>query len=72
MKKLKIETETIKKTQKDTILEMESLKMKSGLTNISITNRLQEMEERISGTKDTIENVDLTVRENAKIKKYLI
>jgi uncharacterized coiled-coil protein SlyX len=29
-------------------------------------NRIQEIEERISGTEDTIENIDTTVKENAK------
>jgi hypothetical protein len=35
----------------------------------SITNRIQEIEERISSTKDTIENMDTAVKENAKCKK---
>ena len=34
-------------------------------------NRIQEIEERISGTEDTIENIDTTVKENAKCKKLL-
>jgi uncharacterized coiled-coil protein SlyX len=37
----------------------------------SITNRIQEIEERISGAEDTIENIDITVRDNAKCKKLL-
>ena len=37
----------------------------------SITNRIQEIEERISGTQATIENIDTTVKENAKCKKLL-
>ena len=37
----------------------------------SITNRIQEMEERFSGAEDTIENMDTTTRENAKHKKIL-
>jgi hypothetical protein len=37
----------------------------------SITNRIQEIEERISGAKDTVENIDTTVKENAKCKKLL-
>ena len=37
----------------------------------SITNRIQEMEERISGAEDTIEIIDTTVRENAKKSKRL-
>jgi hypothetical protein len=30
------------------------------------------IEERISGAEDTIENIDTTVKENAKCKKLLI
>ena len=37
--------------------------------DISITNRIQEIEERISGSEDTIENIDITIKENAKYKK---
>ena len=32
---------------------------------------MQEIEERISGAEDTIENIDTTVKENAKCKKIL-
>jgi hypothetical protein len=31
----------------------------------------QEMEERISGAEDSLENVDTTIKENAKGKKIL-
>ena len=48
--------DTIKKTLKETTIEVESLKKKSGVTDASISNRLQEMEERISEAKDNIEN----------------
>jgi uncharacterized coiled-coil protein SlyX len=34
-------------------------------------NRIQEIEERISGAEDTIENIGTTVKENAKSKKLL-
>ena len=53
-----MEMQTIKKTLKQTTLEMENHKNKSGVTDASIFNRLQEMEERISGAEDNIENVD--------------
>jgi uncharacterized coiled-coil protein SlyX len=36
---------------------------------MSISNRIQEMEERISGAEDSIENMDTTIKENAKCKK---
>jgi wobble nucleotide-excising tRNase len=38
---------------------------------VSISNRIQEMEERISGAEDSIENMDTTIKENAKCKKIL-
>jgi hypothetical protein len=36
-----------------------------------ITNRIQEIEERISGAEDTIENIDTTIKENVKCRKIL-
>jgi hypothetical protein len=39
---------------------------------VSISNRVQEMEERISGAEDSIENIDTTIKENKKCKKILI
>ena len=50
-------------------LEIENLGKRSGVIDASITNRIQEIEERISSTEDTIENIDTTVKENAKSKK---
>ena len=44
---LKIEIETLKKTQRETTLEMEILGKRSGVTNASITNKIQERKERI-------------------------
>jgi hypothetical protein len=37
-----------------------------------IANRMQEIEERISGAEDTVENIETAVKENAKCKKLLI
>jgi hypothetical protein len=37
----------------------------------SISNRIQEMGERISGAEDSIENMDIRIKENAKYKKIL-
>ena len=39
---------------------------KSGTIDASISNRIQDMEERISGAEDSIENMDTTIKENAK------
>ena len=63
--------ETIKKSQRETTLEIENLRQKSGVIDASITNRIHAIEERISGAKDTKENIDTTIKENAKIKKLL-
>jgi hypothetical protein len=68
---LKMEIETIKKSQKETTLEIEILGKKSGTIDVSISNRMQEMEERISDAEDSIENMDTTIKENAKCKKIL-
>jgi predicted nucleic acid-binding Zn-ribbon protein len=65
---IKMEIETIKKSQRETTLEMENLGKKSGVIDASIINRIQEIEERISGAEDTIENMDTTVKEDAKSK----
>lgn len=44
------------------------------MTDVSIKNRIQQMEEGISGVVDTIEELDSWVKENAKsntlITKY--
>jgi hypothetical protein len=44
-------------------------KERSGVTNVSITNRIQEIEERISGIEDIIEDIDTATKENTKCKK---
>jgi chromosome segregation ATPase len=68
---LKGEIETIKKSQKETTLEIENLGKRSGVIDVSITNRIQEMDENISDAEDTIENIDTTIIENEKFKKFL-
>jgi hypothetical protein len=52
-------------------MEIETLGKKSGTIDASISNRIQEMEERISGTEDSIDNMGTTIKENAKCKKIL-
>jgi hypothetical protein len=68
---IKMEIEIIKKSQRETTLEIETLGKRSGIIDASITNRTQEIEERISGVEDTLGNIDTTVKENAKFKKLL-
>ena len=43
----------------------------SGAIDASITNRIQEIEERISGAEGSIDNISTQVKENAKCKKIL-
>ena len=68
---LKREVDTIKKTQSKATLEIETLGKKSGTIVASTSNRIQEMEERISGAKDSIENISTTIKDNTKRKKIL-
>jgi hypothetical protein len=68
---LKIELETIKESQRETILQLENLEKRSGVIDVSITRRIQGIEERISGVEVTIENVDTKDKENANCKKLL-
>ena len=49
-------------------LEMENLGKRSGITDLSITQRIQEIEKRTSGVEDTIEEIDTIVKENPKHK----
>ena len=66
-----MEVETMKKTQRETTLEIEILGKKSGTIDASISNRIQEMKERISGAEDSVQNMDTTIKENAKCKEIL-
>ena len=45
---LNMEVETIKKTQRERTLEIESLGKKSGTIDVSISNRIKKMEEKKS------------------------
>jgi seryl-tRNA synthetase len=65
---LKLEVETIKKSQRETTIEVENLGEKSGAIDASITNRIQEIEERISGAEDTMKNIDTTIKEIVKCR----
>jgi hypothetical protein len=66
-----MEVETLKKTQRETTLEIEILGKKSINIDAIISNRIQEMEERISHTEESIENMGTTIKENAKCQKIL-
>jgi hypothetical protein len=49
---VKGEVDTIKKTQSEATLEIETLGKKSGTIDANISNRIQEMKEGISGAED--------------------
>jgi hypothetical protein len=69
---LKMKIEAIKKTQTEGILEMENLGKGTGTTDTSITNRIQEMGERIPGIEDATEETDTLIKKkNLKSKKFL-
>jgi predicted HNH restriction endonuclease len=65
---LKREVETIKKTQSEATLEIETLGKKCGTIDGSINNRIQEMEERNSGAEDSIEKMGTAIKK-CKIQK---
>jgi hypothetical protein len=66
---LKMEVDTIKKTQNETTLYIQTLGKKSGTINASIRNRIKEMEERISGAEDSIENRGKHKQRKCEIQK---
>jgi uncharacterized coiled-coil protein SlyX len=49
-------------------MEIDNLGKKSGAEDASISNRIQEMEERIAGAEYYIENISKTIRENKNAK----
>jgi chromosome segregation ATPase len=68
---VKTEGGKIKKSQRETNLEIEKLRKRLGVTDVSITNRIKEIEEKVSGAEDSIKNIDTIIKENAKRKKLL-
>ena len=68
---LKREIGAIKKTEQEAVLGMEILRKRTRTADISITNRIQEMEDRISGVDNTIEEINLLVKEKTKPKKHM-
>ena len=62
--------ETMKKAQTKGRLDMEKLGKWTETTESSITNRIQEIEERISDSEDTIEKMNALIKENGKSNKF--
>jgi hypothetical protein len=67
--------DTVNKTnshlQRETTLEIETLGKKSGTIDVSISNRIQEMEERISVAEDPVEYMVTAIKDKATRKKIL-
>ena len=63
IKDLNMEVETIKKTQMEANLEMKNRGKKPGITDVSITNRIQKIEGRILSVEGTVEENNTTVKE---------
>ena len=70
---LKMELETNEKmnSQRQSTLEIENLEKRSKVIDVSTTDITQGIEEKILAGKDTIENIDKTVKETAKCQKIL-
>ena len=68
---LKLEVESIKKTQTDKILEMKYLRKQIETIEASFVNKVQEMEERLLVIEDTIKEIDTSIKENVKSKILL-
>ena len=49
---------------------MENLEKRSGVTDANITNRIQIIEERITGIEDTIEDTDTQSKKIQSAKIY--
>jgi uncharacterized coiled-coil protein SlyX len=68
---LKMEVEATKKTETELILEMENIGKRSGTINTNIINRIQEIEEKIAGKEDMIEEINILVKESINFKRFL-
>jgi len=62
----------MKKEHMETTLDIEIQKKRQESVDTSITNRIQEIEQRISGAEDSIEIINTTVKDNLKRKKLLV
>lgn len=58
---VEMEIEAIKKTWTKAVLEMAHLEKRIGTMHRRITNRIQEMEKRIWGLEDKIEEIDISI-----------
>ena len=63
-----MEKESVRKTQTEGKLEIENFGTQIGNSDANLTNRIREIEKRISGIKDKVKEMDTLVKENVKSK----
>lgn len=68
---MKMEIESINKTQTEGMLEMKILGTWTGTTEVRFTNIIQAMKEGILGMEDTTEEVNTSVKKYVESKKNL-
>lgn len=66
---MKMEIESVSKTQTEGILEMKIFGTWTGTTEVRFTNIIQAMKEGISGMEDTTEEVNTSVKNMLNQKK---
>lgn len=52
-------------------MEIENLEQRSGIVEVSIMNRAQDIEARISRAEDTLEEIETTLKEHVKTEKFV-
>ena len=71
---MKVKIESIKKSQTEGNLERKNLRTKTVTSEANLTNRIEEMEERISDIEDKIEEMDphskQTAQESSKERQH--
>jgi hypothetical protein len=71
VQELKMEIKAIKKTQIEAILEMENLGKITAMNYSHKHHQQNTRHERISHIKDTMEEIDILVKESEKSKKFM-
>lgn len=61
---MKIEVKSLKKTQIEIKLKMKSPGCQTKISEVNLTNRLKDVEERISGLEEKVEEINSSVKEN--------
>ena len=70
VQELKTEMEAVRKTQSEGRLDMENLGKRMETTESSLTNSIQEIEERVSDYEDTIVKINSLTKKNSKSNKF--